>query len=300
MKINVLAESYNHITSTHYPHQVFKTLQKNFDVSLYTMNDVRLKNKIKNDDQTISFLKLRNIDRNIPLLKDYLENKPISVYEEDPWESFVDNSQWKGSYQRIYSELNVKTYLNTTSFWSEHANSKGIPSKFIRASMLPEYSVHTKWEDKDINLGFCGSVHPWRREFFNFLETKGLKVKILPMTNYQDFLKTLSRIKIFLFCEKINWTVDGEKFPVNAKWIRCIEACSRGCISLREFETESYKHASKEDVPAKLAYQNFDDAVYIINEILCKPNDYMNLITESSVDYIKNNLNWSDIITAIK
>lgn len=299
MKINVLVDSIEYVTGNCYQHQVINTLASNFEVRLITMPEI-LSGYTVDKSPVISCLKLRTLDRSLEHLKRCLNENPVIVYEQDPWESFKDDSPYKGSYHRIAKSLNVKTFLNTSSWWSSHVRSNNLPSRFVRMGVLSSYCEHTAWQKKDIEVGFCGQIHPYRKKFFDHLSNNGINVKILPTSGYSGYLKTLSRIKIFAHCEKVDWVVEGEKIPANAMWIKDIEACARGCISIRDYEPEYNAYGSAEDIPAKIGFQDFDHSVKTIKRLLEERSDTVDTVTYRSVEYIRENFNWLDIVTAIR
>lgn len=298
MKISLLVDSLEYIENNCYQHQLLKTLQNNFDVCLFTMNDVFLGKKLDNS-KIILCLKLRTLSNDIVAIKKFLDNKEIYVYEQDPWESFKDDSQYKGSYYKIYNELNVLYFLNTSKWWSNFINSQGIRSKFVKMWMLPEYcSSSPDWFTRPIDLGFCGQIHPYRKVFFDYLSNNGITVKILKPTSYQGFLENLSTIKIFVHNEQVDWKMNGKKIPANALWIKDIEAASRGCISIRDFEEELENYAPK-NLSTILTYKSFDQSLELIKKVLTKKDDIQDKINES-VDLIKNDVGWKTVINALE
>lgn len=300
MKLEVLVDSLEYIRHNCYQHQVLMTLERRFDVKIVPLSSILTRRYDGCSDTILSCLKLRTICGNLYHIKRYLNNHPIFIYEQDPWESFKDDSPYRGCYDRINSTLNVFSFLNTSGWWSDYINKKDIPSKFVKMGVLPEYCLHTPWEKKDIDLGFCGQIHPYRRAFFEYLSGEGLEVAILPTTSYKGYLNHLSRIKVFAHCENVNWIVDGKKVKANSMWIKDIEACARGCISIRDFEKESFLHGSIEEVPSKMSYESFESACHIIRSVLKRSDRENNEIAKRSISYIENNLVWSDIVNAIE
>jgi len=300
MKLNlhVIIDDYQYVKNNCFQHQLFKTLQNETNMTFSTMSDVNLRNKIPSCDKILSCLKLRTLDKNIHIIKKYLNDKEIFIYEQDPWESFKDDSPYKGSYKKIYDELNVKSFLNTSKWWSDFINDKGIKSTFVKMWVLPEYCSFTPlWKNREIDIGFCGQIHPYRKNFFDFLKSKNINVTILKQSSYEGFLENLSKIKIFIHNEQVEWIVDSKKLQANALWVKDIEAASRGCISIRDYEKEHENYAN--NITSILTYKNFEESIQLIQKTLNDVEETQSKIN-SSVEFIKNDEGWKSVLNAIK
>jgi hypothetical protein len=302
MKLHVLIDNLDRSRSNCYQHQLLETLNRECYVTISTIDDIISKNKtysFLSSDKVLCCLKLRTVYENIHHLKSFLGDKEIYIYEQDPWESFKDDSPYKGSYHVINRELNVVSFLNTSKWWSDFLNEKGIKSKFVKMWMLPEYcSPFPEWNDRKIDVGFCGQLHPYRKNFFDYLKNQGITVTILETTSYYGYLNNLSKIKIYVHNEQVNWQVDGKVIPANALWIKDIEAASRGCFSIRDHEEELYNYAKKEEIPTILTYSSFEESVSLIKDTLSTSNFQEKI--NKSVDFIKTNNGWKSVIDALR
>lgn len=300
MKLNVLIDTHDYILNNCYQHQLFKVLKDNFEVNPITIGEIKNGNSRLEDGDTLSCLKLRTLDSNLREVQTFLKDRSVKVYEQDPWEAFKDDSPYKGSYQRIFSSLNVSSFLNTSRWWSNYINKTGVTSTFVRMGVLPEYCNEKLWEARNVEFGFCGQLHPHRKRFFDKLSSCGIQVTILPTTNYRDYLKNLSSVKVYIHSEEVDWIVDGNRLNANALWIKDVEACAQGCAAIRNVDEDIDAYGTGEDIPNKLGYTSIEDAVEKIKQVMQTSPEVMNARIEKSASYIKANLNWQDVITTLK
>lgn len=305
MKLHVLVDSLEYARANSYIHQLLITLDRQCTVTYFTLAQILNSDRpTERPDRTLSILKLRTLDRELDRVASWLDNEPVYCYEQDVWESFKDDSPYKGAYHRIASKLNVKAFLNTSHWWSQFVKSKGLPSKFVQMWLLPEYCSETPtWNERKIDVGFCGQLHPYRKTFFDELLSLGVNVQIVPTTDYVGYLKSLSQMKIYVHCERAQWKVDGKLLDTpNAMWIKDIEACARGCYSVRDMETES-EHYGMKHVPTMFGY-DFDigtvDAAMIIQYILENGSTLHNSDALTAVEYIRSAPGWNTLLAAME
>jgi hypothetical protein len=296
MKLHVLIDSVEYIQTNCFQHQLFKTLQNETELSISTINDIKNGKKLPKTDKILSCLKLRTLFNNIDVIKKFLEDSEVYIYEQDPWESFKDDASFKGSYEKIYEKLNVRYFLNTSKWWSDFINQAGLRSKFVKMWVLPEYcSSRPLWKEREINVGFCGSLHPYRKKLFSYLEDNGIKVEILPTGDYYSFLRNLSKIKIFIHNEEVNWELGGKQISANSLWIKDVEAAARGCISIRNYD-EEFNNYVDTSIQTIKTFSSFKSSVELIENILSLDNQ---ALIESSVGFISSKNEWKTIIEAI-
>lgn len=310
-RVALLVDSREYILSNCYQHQLFQTLYASCDVdmiecgpnapkfpSLCTPGSV--------PDRILSVLKLRTLDSRIDAIRTRLAgagalDMPIYVYEQDPWESFRDESPYKGAYHRIAGKLNIVSFLNTSRWWSEHVRASGLPSQFVTMWMLPEYCTTVpRWRDRKIDVGFCGQLHPYRRTFFEGLEREGIRVTIVPPTPYAGYLSSLSQMKLFVHSEEVRWNVDGVQLPANAMWIKDVEAAARGCLSLRDYEPEMDNYTHHGRIATIQGFRNISDAASRIRASLEADPDVIEAKVADSVEYIRQARGWRTVLDAME
>ena len=211
-RLLLLADSKRYLKQNCYQSQLLVTLQRNFKIKIVDARRIHRKRELNLEpfDHVLSVLKLRTLDVMLDALTRQMGPREISVYEQDPWEGFMDGSPYKGAYGRVNDVLNVKAFLNTSKWWSEYIKDKGLPSRFVRMGMLPEYcDVGKSTANRKIDLGFQGTIHSHRKIFFDRLGELGCQVTVSSSTPYGKFLKKY-RISGYISTQKMyprNWTV---------------------------------------------------------------------------------------------
>ena len=298
----LLADSKAYLKSNCYQSQLLKTLDRHYKIKFLCLDQINSGQTLSLEqfDVILSVLKLRTLDKVAPLLQDQLDGAAVWIYEQDPWQAFMDDSPYKGAYSNIVSMLNVKSFLNTSQWWSEYIKSKGMPSRFVRMGMLPEFcEIGKSWEKRSIKLAFQGTLHPHRRNFFDGLKGMGIDVTFIPSSSYKLFLKSLNNIGIYIHTEQSPWVVDGASIKRNALWIKDTEAAARGCFAIRDYEDES-KYYNIQELPTIFTFKSISDVPEIINEILCMPDSEKNRRMKISVDLMKKRNDWMSVVEAIE
>lgn len=305
MRLLVIVDSHEYARSNCYIHQLLTTLERNAETTVLTLYDVRRFghwHDITKFDRILLCLKLRTTVREIELVSKFLGNTPVYYYEQDVWECFSDQATYPGSYQMIASAINIKSFLNTSKWWSDHVNSKGLPSKFVNMWMLPEYcSADPQWSTRKVDVGFCGQLHPYRRELFELLQREGINVHHFPSGDYQHYLRCLSKMKIFVHSEQVNWSVDGTMLDgPNALWIKDIEAAARGCVSMREYEPECLAYQA-DDLWTVVPFESPKELVLEIHNTLSE-DEQRNIDDRSmgAVKRIANARGWRTVLDAME
>lgn len=249
----------------------------------------------------LSCLKLRTINREVENLSKFFEGRDVYVYEQDPWECFGDEAFCPGSYQRIYEKLQIKSFLTPTKWWSDHINSVGIPSKFVKMWMLPEYcSENLSYSDRKIEVGHMGQLHPWRKTGLENLSKLGLSVDIVKTTtDYRTYLKTLGTMKTFLHDESPHFAIGGKIVPCNAMWGKEVEVMSQGTFCLRNREDESVFYGLRSN-PLLLEFSSYEEIVHLVNEQSKKSNEELNELRRVGVEMIRSDEGWKTIPQAIE
>ena len=300
MKVDVIVDSLQYARSNCYVHQLLATLDQRCSVRYYELADVRSGSRLeKGSDRTLSLLKLRTIHRELDAVESFLDGTRTFFYEQDVWESFRDESPFKGTYDTIKRRMNLATFLTTSSWWSNFVVSRGIPSKFVRMWMLPQYcSAAPKFSDRKIDVGFCGTLHPYRRELFEGLRSRGIDVTITPQVDYRNYLATLSQMKVFVHSENFECTVDGEKISASPPRIKDIEAAARGCFSMRSFDDQVFTYGC-ESIETIRPFEDLDSLVTNIRSVLDRDPTRNDEAIQQGVEEIKSQGGWSDVIRAL-
>ena len=211
----------------------------------------------------------------------------------------MDSSPYKGTYEMVNQSLNVQAFLNTSRWWSRFVNDHDLPSSFVRMGMLPEYCVMGKqWQDRSINLGFQGSLHPHRKDFFDYLASQDCEVTFTPSVPYKKFLKRLNDMQIYIYNEDVPWTINGTLYARNAGWVKCVESAARGCFTIRDYEEESASFAIDE-IPTIYTFKSRDEVPAILETINAMPLKEKNGRMQESVYLMKQRDDWMTVIHAM-
>lgn len=298
-KILQLVDSVEYIYSNCFQHQLsFALSNVSSEVTMLSINELSKGETLEDDyDVVVSTLKQRTLLRERLNVAKFLRGKSLVVYDQDPWEAFKDGGEFKGSYKEIINDIDVEILALTSKWWTNYAMTQGLPAKFVKMWVLPEYcSVGTK---KDIDLGFIGTLHPYRKKLVDWLNEKNKPCSVLQGgKSYDQFLRTLDRIKIFVHNEDIPIIIDGKPANIGTGlWVKDIEAAARGCFSIRN-RLESGEEYIK-NIPSIRLFDSFEEAFDIINEIENLDPLESQEIINTSVEYIKNTNVWNDTARAL-
>lgn len=235
-RILQLVDSIEYIEANCFQHQLLKGLRGVAQVETVALSAL---DRIFDHGvhPVVCCLKQRTLHRELDRLAEQLLTVPVVVYDQDPWHGFMDDSPYKGVYQQAAQKLNIKSFAVTTKWWADYITDQGLPCEFVRMWVLPEYCSRTPiYEDRSINVGFIGALHPHRRALFDRLDDLGVQVNVQAGSSlpYKDYLNALSGIRVFIHSEDNGISCSGQ--PLNLKdalWIKDIEAAARGCFTIR-------------------------------------------------------------------
>ncbi len=300
MKLLQIVDSLHYIVNNSFQSQLHETLKSSFEHSIISASDlIETQHVCDRYDIILSTLKLRTLARIRHTIRNAISARHVFVYEQDPWESFTDEASFPNSYEDIVSALNVKSFLNTSKWWSNYIISRGMPSKFVKMWVLPRLCSYGKqWQQREHNIVFQGAMHEHRKHSLEALKAAGVTVTVFPSSDYASYLQTLQNSKFFIHDESSKWHIKGKEIDRNALWTKEVEIASQGCFALRNNEEErSYCDGnplvltfdSMKDIPALV------DSVHSINDTHKIDN-----IRMSGVDMIKKDTGWMSVVEALK
>jgi hypothetical protein len=294
-----LIDSIEYVASNCFQHQLSIELsQKN--VSLLTMSDLLTKGLPKNCHKIISTLKQRTLFKRLVDVKKVITNTPIIIYDQDPWESYKDDSPYKGAYDLFTKELNVESICVTTKWWADFICSRGISGKFVRMWMLPRYcEAHPEFDNRTISCAFIGTIHPHRQILFDQLKSMNVNVTIKKGgLAYIDYLRELSTIQVFIHSEDSKLIIDNEIVNLDSGlWIKDIEAAARGCFSIRNRGTQSESYI--EGIESIMLYDDTKEIPAVLESIQ-KMDPYIRQhLLDSSVRLIREANNWQETVNTL-
>lgn len=294
-----LIDSVEYVASNCFQHQLsFELSQKN--VMMLTISELMTKGLPKNCHKIISTLKQRTLFKRLFDVKKIVTNIPIVIYDQDPWESYKDDSPYKGAYDFFVKELNVEAICVTTKWWADFISSRGIPGKFVRMWMLPVYCDSSPcFDDRQVSCSFIGTLHPHRKLLFDQLRELNVNVQIQKGgLTYNDYLHKLSSIEVFIHSEDSKLSVDNEIVNLDSGlWIKDIEAAARGCFSIRNRGSQSETYI--EGIDSIILYDNSKE-IPVILESIQKMDPYLRQhLLDSGVQLIREADKWKETVNTL-
>ncbi|MFA7275258.1 MAG: hypothetical protein WC043_00465 [Pseudobdellovibrionaceae bacterium] len=242
----------------------------------------------------ISVMRQRNLYQNWLSVKKWLNGAPITIYDQDPWEGYIDTSSTKGVFEVLSQNLNVERYFVTAPFWAKYLSDRGHKSSWVRMGMNEEFcDVGTHFCNRPTQIGFKGALHPHRKLVFDEIEHAGIQVSIdSRRLDYQSYLQYLQTLQFFTHDESSPWICGGEEISRStAMWVKSIETASQGAFELRNYHEEGGAYAIS-DIPLIQCYENPKQAPDIIKKISKMDRDEIYEIQYRSVQNIKMRNDW--------
>ena len=294
-----LVDTKEYVESNCFQHQLLHTLKSVCLEEGYTFMQCELKEILRGgtcpkEAGVISCLKQRSIFNNIDGIARWLDTTPVVIYDQDPWQSYMDDSPYKGAYDLMFKKLNVKTFALTTQWWVDFLKERGLPSSFAKMGVLPEYcSEGVPYVDRKAVAGFVGTVHSRRQELLDVIERSGIKTSVLRSNSlsYEKFLRLIACMRIFVHNETMPILVDGKELDFGTgMWVKDIEAVSQGCFSIRGKGEGSETYL--QNVQTVFLYDTLDQVPEIIRHIeALEPEARQNMINHD-VSYVRSANVW--------
>lgn len=291
-----LIDSVPYIRENCFQHQLAHALGKHCRLVQIELRDIIENKPVVAHDGVISCLKQRTLMKHAPEARALFGSEPIVVYDQDPWQAYMDDSPYKGAYEYIAAHLNVRAFAMTTQWWVDFVKSKGHPTMFAKMGVLPEYCVPRKrYVERSALVGFVGSVHPRRRALLDVIEASGVPTSVLQTNSlmYASFLDELAKLRVFVHNEDMTYTVDdGYQLNFNTgMWVKDIEAASQGCFSIRGKGDGSMTYL--EGAETVFLYDNMSEVPGIIKHIEAMDENERQSMIDRTVGVIKGSDVWS-------
>lgn len=294
-----LVDDIKYIESNCFQHQLYKKIKNDVDVIELKQFLVRKKSDIlEKYSHIISVLKLRTLIKNVENISNVVGlSIPFVIYDQDPWESYRKNSIYAYSYERIAELLNVKYFATTSEWWAKYIRKQGHSARFVNMWVLPEYCDLSKlalFDDRKIELGFIGTTHGYRKDFFEKIKSKGINIEYVGGSkSYSSFLNSLSTIKIFLHTtdSKFELVDNTECNLSHGLWVKDIEAASQGCFSIRN-SGAGFENISC--IPTIKTFESIDDIRDMLDDILRMQKDDRQATIDKAINIIKEQDRWQE------
>jgi hypothetical protein len=299
-KLFLLHEGTPQIRDNSFITQLYEVLDSTFDVCPISRRRLLIgRKRFKTDDLVLSVLKLRSWQKLIPCLARAVEKSGIHFYDQDPWDAYHDYASAPGAYKEVASSMNVKSFLVTSLWWANYIkDTDNLPVKFVRMGILPRLcDVGLAYEKRPIEVGFQGTLHKHRKDFYDRMDQLGVKTEFVPSVPYGEFLKTIQNIQIYLHDERRHVPMNGLECG-HWIWVKEVEAAARGCFSIRNYDEEANAYGIDE-LPTILPFKDEAEVPSIIEYIrslsLAEKNERM----RTSVEAVKTRNDWMTVINAL-
>jgi len=298
----MLVDDRRYIRANCYQRQLAEVLENEYKVHMISLREMKYLPWLnpKKFDRVLSVLRQRTLADQLPVIAKYLGDTPLWIYDQDVWHAYMDDSPWKGCYPRLIEKLNIQSFLLTTQWWTDFAIKRGVPAKFVRMGMLPRYcEFGPSWEERQHKVAFQGTIHSHRKAFYEALTNMGVHVEILKSAPYEQFLKNLDLMQIYIHTENAPWVVDGQVVPRNALWIKDTEVAARGVFAIRDHEDESASYGVGE-LPTIYTFRQVSDVPAILAEIQGMDPALRNARMRESVETMRRRHDWMTVVRAIE
>ncbi len=294
-KLLQIVDSVQYVSTNCYQHQLLHTLSQNFDHQVVEINSL---SKIPNDVIVFCSVKIQNVFSHIKLLKNVIGDHKVFVYDQDPWESFIDTGAYKGKYAIVAESLKNSEFINTSKWWTDHVLSKGYKSNFCRMWTLPEYcSYGIDFSRRDDSLYFRGQLHSFRKACNDALAKKGVTVKHLPGVQFDEYIRWLQTVKSSLHDESDTWAIDGVQHKKQCAVPKDVEIMSQGTFVFRDSGAAQELHAyNVDECPLLITYDTLDDVRDALENVRTLDATHANSLIKKSVEFIKDTNGWLDFV----
>ena len=304
MKVLLVVDSIKYTKNNCFLAQLYSKIlesSKNFSVlelsKKETFRTKLIASKISDYSHVALIARQRTISKEFTYLVNLTSDLPVVIYDQDPWQSYIDSSESYQLYKK-YKSLNLTKFILTSQWWTKYVEERDqLATKFLKMGMNSELVSEGKtFDNRKISIGFKGSVRPHRLKAINEIEKLGLKVEI--STNdlrYKKYLKYLRNVKIFTHDESGYFPTDKKPVSMStAMWVKDVEIASQGAFVLRNYHQESETYDVSR-IPTILMYESVSQAKQIVNDLFKLSPDDVALKQKTAIDYIKSQKSWETI-----
>lgn len=293
-----LVDSIDYVKANCFQHQLLKALAATGQVETVGLHDLK---SVAGYDRVICCLKQRTVHDRLDQVASILGRMPVVAYDQDPWQAYMDDSPYKGTYQKAARKLNITAFAVTTRLWAHRIEEDMLPAMFVKMWVLPEYcDKGPVFEDRKVPVGFIGSLHPHRRRLFEQLDDLNVHVNVQGgnALSYDGYLRALSDMRVFIHSEDSKIVVDGKEENLkDALWIKDIEAAARGCFTIRNAGADAKSYY--EGVETAYLYNDPKEVPDILRAIETMDPVQRQGIINRSVNFIQQSDRWQETATQL-
>jgi hypothetical protein len=300
-KLLYLVDTLDYVRNNCFQRQLFSAMEYGYEIqpleifpsAFFPLRKLSI--RLDRYDKIISVLRLRTLHAMWPVLKPWLSNVPITIYDQDPWESYIDGSPTKGIYKILHRELNIDRVYVTAPWWANHLRSDGIPASFVRMGIEPRFcDPGLDFDARPVMVGFRGAMHEHRKIVFKQLQSFGIDLEVgQGRLDYPGYMNYLQSLKFFAHDESaLPWICDG--VPISRStgcWVKSVETVSRGTFCLRDFHEEGEAY-NLSKLPLIQCYESPGEAPDLINRVMALPNSVKRDMQVQTVEQIRTQYDW--------
>ena len=296
-KLILIYDDDKQLSQNPFTHQLFHSLKKSFQLKLIRVEQLLGKpSSLRGEDFVLVISRLRNWHRLFAVQSILVDRPNLFFYDQDPWEGYHDNASCKGIYVSTNEKLKPVRFFVTSPWWSDYMQkTDNLPVEFVRMGVLPKYCKSgLKYADRPHKIGFQGTVHKHRMEFYNRIRRQGFEIDILPRKPFFSFLNEVQKIGIFIYSDDGALSLNGIRQPIHGLWGKCLTVASRGCFVVRNHDL-AYKGYGIDELPSVYSFKNEQEIPDILNTILSRSNDQNQSLLLETIAVIRKRDDWQDI-----
>ncbi len=300
-KLILIYDGFEQLKTNPFTHQLFYVLSNNFNIKLMSIDKLSKQTDNLFDFKIVLVIsRLRNWSKILNNCSDFLLQKKVFFYDQDPWEAYHDKGTCRGIYEKINIKVSPVCFFVTSSWWAGFISKKSnIPIKFVKMGILPKYCNKGKpFHLRKYNVGFQGLVHKHRLDFYNKIEKKGIKIELLKRESFFKFLSTVQNIKIFIYNDNKSLSINGRKQPLHGLWGKSLTVAGRGCFVIRNYDLAA-KGYDIDELPTIKTFKNEREVIPLIQEILNRSDAENNALISKTVNKLKERNDWQSIINSV-
>lgn len=283
--------------------QLHFTLKKYFNLTY--ISEVDLLNgryqQAQAGEKVLSVLRLRRWKTLVPYLSRLAGKSDFYLYDQDPWEAYHDSGSCRGTYETISQCIKVKAFLITSHWWAQYIRQRAdVKTIFVRMGAVKHNcEMGPSFEERPYELGFQGTVHKHREDFFSRMSQKGLPVTLLKRVGFEEFLKTVQQIGIYVYDDSAALKIEGQGTSFHGLWGKCLTVAARGCFVVRNYDL-SYDAYQISDIPTVFTYKDEAEIKSIVQKIKSFSAIEREERMRKAVKLISEREDWVSVVRALE
>lgn len=299
MQFIQVVDSVEYVQENCYQHQLLIDLKRRYNHAIVPLTQLETLQSIDNDVVVLSTVKIRNVYANLPRFKAIFGTRKIFIYDQDPWESFIDIATYPRGYYSVVDAMSNAEFIVTSGWWADFINTQGLKAHFCRIWVLPDYCrIPNQFQNRNTTLAFRGLVHTFRKTAIDNIQKLGRSVTVLPAaTRYSEWLGWLQQQRYFFNPEPSDgWLINGKMTPRNCGGPKNVEIVSQGCFALCDASADGeLQNYQIDNVPCMLTYKSLEHCVELVRQVDALSITQANVMIEQSVAAIKQVNGWVDM-----